>query len=156
VPPLRERLGDLPLLVRSGLERLSERLQLDAPVLPDAFYRCLAERAWPGNVRELMNLLERIVIRHQARPLEEHDVVRLLEEDPQRTRWSEPRSLDCETQNPAPPRWVGPANERDRVAETLLDTGGNISRAARRLGLARSTLRYRLRMHGLTDLIPKD
>jgi two-component system NtrC family response regulator len=156
VPPLRERLGDLPLLVRCGLERLRERLQLDAPVLPDAFYRSLAERAWPGNVRELMNLLERIVVRHEARPLEEYDVARFFEESPQRIRWSEPRSPDCKTQNPASPCAVCPPNERDRVAEILLETGGNISRAARRLGLARSTLRYRLRIHGLTDLIPKD
>jgi len=151
VPPLRERLGDLPLLVRSGLQRLSEHLQLEAPVLPDTLYRRLAERAWPGNVRELMNLLERIVIRHQARPLEERDVARLFEEGHQRTRSSERELVACEIEN-AP----GPANERDRVAETLLDTGGNISRAARRLGLARSTLRYRLRIHGLADLIPKD
>ena len=62
MPPLRERLEDLPSLVRTGLEKIAARLMVTVPPIPDSFYECLATRDWPGNVRELMNILERLTI----------------------------------------------------------------------------------------------
>ncbi|MND01783.1 Bacterial regulatory protein, Fis family [compost metagenome] len=55
----------------------------------------------------------------------------------------------------APSRRSGDS-ERTEIAETLRITGGNVSRAARRLGMARSTLRYKLRSYDLEGLIPED
>ncbi len=63
VPPLRERLEDLPVLIEHLLQRQTagsaRRLRFDAAAM-----RCLAQHRWPGNVRELANLLERLVILH--------------------------------------------------------------------------------------------
>ena len=62
LPALRDRLEDLPGLVRAGLARIAERLGLPVPVASEAFVDRLLEHAWPGNVRELMNWLERAVV----------------------------------------------------------------------------------------------
>ncbi|MDW7709027.1 MAG: sigma-54 dependent transcriptional regulator [Deferrisomatales bacterium] len=67
VPPLRERLEDLPLLVSHHLERLNRRLNRRAErVTPPALGR-LRAHSWPGNVRELVNLLESILTFHDVR-----------------------------------------------------------------------------------------
>jgi transcriptional regulator with GAF, ATPase, and Fis domain len=127
VPPLRERPGDATLLARSGVERIAERLSVSAPQLSDEFYAQLEACPWPGNVRELMNAVERALVHHQM-------------------------GLDVELDAPTA------AVDLDTCAirEALLAAGGNISRAARRLGIARSTLRYRVERAGLAELIPKD
>ena len=49
-----------------------------------------------------------------------------------------------------------PSDEADQIRAALADTGGNISRAARRLRIPRGTLRYRIRKHGLAHLLPRD
>jgi DNA-binding NtrC family response regulator len=66
LPPLRERLDDLALLVESGLERLSERLGVPRPRVSEGFLDHLGGYAWPGNVRELMNVLERVLVNYQV------------------------------------------------------------------------------------------
>jgi DNA-binding NtrC family response regulator len=144
IPPLRERLSDVPLLARSGLERIAERLELAVPVLSDSFYARLQDHAWPGNVRELLNVLERILVQHQAGLLDETSLASGLE-------------VESEGLELASSSWQdGGLDQRSRIEAALLSSGGNISRAARRLGLARGTLRYRIRQHGLAHLIPRD
>jgi transcriptional regulator with PAS, ATPase and Fis domain len=60
VPPLRERLQDLPILVEQLMSRLAAELQLsELPVVDDSTFRAVAGYHWPGNVRELRNVLER-------------------------------------------------------------------------------------------------
>ena len=62
--------------------------------------------------------------------------------------------LDSSWENPArPPNEPATAEE---IAAALAASGGNVARTARRLGLARGTLRYRIRKHGLSHLIPDD
>jgi transcriptional regulator with PAS, ATPase and Fis domain len=63
VPPLRERIEDLPILVRETLARLAANMNLPhAPVIEPAAVEILTQYDWPGNVRELCNVLERAVI----------------------------------------------------------------------------------------------
>jgi DNA-binding NtrC family response regulator len=156
--PLRERLEDLPELVDHGLRESARRQGRSAPRVVDGFLAALAAHDWPGNVRELLNVLERILA-HGAGPLLGPDDLRgllgpwragLPPVDPDRVRDVSP--ID---------RGPGPASEterddRDRIVTALVATGGNIARAARRLGLPRTTLRHRIAKHGLGQLIPRD
>jgi transcriptional regulator with GAF, ATPase, and Fis domain len=148
MPPLRERLEDLPDLVKIGLKQIAARLSLPVPAVPGSFYRQLASHSWPGNVRELMNLLERFLVQHHAGLLDSSAPA----------CWLERPITGLPTTPPEPPAHpvAGSAAERVVLAEILAATGGNISRVARRLGLARSTLRYRLKLHDLAALIPSD
>jgi len=148
MPPLRERLEDLPRLVETGLENLAKQLRVRVPPISASFYELLAAQTWPGNIRELMNLLERLLIRHHAGLLDESSIGDLLDSPVHgaRNRDRVPKEL------PAP----GSEQERAILESELGAAGGNISRVARRLGIARSTLRYRLARYDLDSLLPRD
>ena len=62
VPPLRDRLDDIPLLASSFLERAARRMHSTTPILTPAHVQELVSYPWPGNVRELQNVIERAVI----------------------------------------------------------------------------------------------
>ncbi len=138
VPPLRDRVEDLPLLVRRGIERLAGQLDLPVPGVTDAFCERLRIHPWPGNVRELMNVLERVMVRAHSRLLGADALDGLLVTE---------RVISSE---------VAEKSERDTIVNVLRDVGGNVSRAARRLGIPRTTLRYRLRQLDLEHLVPRD
>jgi len=156
LPPLRER-ADLEALVDHLLARLAtERGRARPPRLDDAARQWLLELPWPGNVRQL-----RTALRH-ALVLSDGDEIG-LEHLPRETvllltplanglaAASEPA-----TPRPAstPPRRPEPTLrelERDRLRRAVESTGGNLSRAAERLSIARSTLYRRLRRHGLIE-----
>jgi transcriptional regulator with GAF, ATPase, and Fis domain len=140
LPPLRERLCDIPILARAGLRELGQRLQLGTPEIPARFDALLMAYPWPGNVRELFNLIERLMVSGRGEKLDVMELEALLGRVP--------------VEHGTVARDEGAA--RSEIAAVLLATGGNVSRAARRLGLSRSTLRYRLRRLGLCELIPND
>jgi transcriptional regulator with GAF, ATPase, and Fis domain len=151
LPPLRERQGDLPALVTRGLDAIAQRDGLASPRCTDAFLDALARYCWPGNVRELWNLLERLVVHDDDGVLDAVDAESVLD-----------ASLGdlCADPPPPPPMRTAEAPEsgddRSRIAAALIAAGGNVARAARRLGLARTTLRHRVERYGLRELIPKD
>lgn len=70
VPPLRERLEDIPLLVKHFIDKTALRLNISAPKLFTESLPSLSNYAWPGNVRELENLVERAFILNPAGPLD--------------------------------------------------------------------------------------
>ncbi len=141
IPPLRERPGDLSLLAPRLLLQLAERAGAEAPRPRADFLDRLGCYAWPGNVRELMNLLERFVIEKPGQDLVEKHLDEFLARE---QAWS----LHGIATDSAP--WQGGATqERERIAVALVAERGNVSRTARRLGVPRSTLRYRIRQLGL-------
>jgi MoxR-like ATPase len=125
LPPLRERAGDVPRLARALLARASSRLALAPPRLTQGALARLAAHAWPGNVRELENVLERLAIRGAGRDLQASDVASALDEQDGLAASASPT----------------PATSLHGV---LRDCGGNVARAARALGIPRTTLRRRL------------
>ena len=143
--PLRARRDDIPALTTWGLTKLSERLDLPTPRASDELVVFLQEQSWRGNVRELLNVLERALTHTRSDRLEVEDVERFVDRD-----------------GPPLPRAEAPSSgtSEEATAETirreLIESGGNVSRVARRLGLPRGTLRYRIRKHGLDSLIPRD
>jgi len=138
LPPLRERLDDLPMLVRHHLERIARRQRIPTPRVEDSFYEASARYPWPGNVRELVHLLEGLCLSEPEAPFDGERLAERLPLEP-----------ECE------PSASDEAGD-DVVAEVLRATGGNVARAARRLGVPRSTLRYRIQRAGLAALIPGD
>jgi len=146
LPPLRERSSDVPLLVRALLPRLARSLGVAECQLGDALLARLAARAWPGNVRELMNVLERLLIRGAGRRIELADLEGIFDFEP----WPMTDSGSALAMGLAD-RDAGlrPAPAPERIAAVLRANAGNVARAARELGMPRTTLRHRLRRLGL-------
>jgi DNA-binding NtrC family response regulator len=136
LPPLRERGADIVALARHLLERIAGRHHLKGMVItPDGEARLRAQR-WRGNVRELAHEIERAVIFSRAPALDFAELGSMPENVP--TAW----------RNPA---WRLPAEGfsidaaiADLIALALQETNHNIAAAARRLGVTREFLRYRL------------
>ncbi len=141
VPPLRDRLEDLPILVRDLIGLIAADLQLDDP--PDASDEILAALAaydWPGNVRELRNVLERALILAGCGPLE---VAHLGLTDPYRG-WSHTISFpESRTLHD-----VTGEVKRSLVEEALLRSGGNKRAAALLLGISHDSLYRYLERYG--------
>jgi DNA-binding NtrC family response regulator len=133
LPRLQERLDDLPVLVDHLLLRAAQYLEREPVRATRALLTRLREREWPGNVRELANRLEAMAVRAIGREIDAADLPSAA-----RTRGSRP------------------GDDRNQLAELLLECGGNVARVARRLGRPRSTIRYRIAQHGLSHLIPRD
>jgi len=146
LPPLRERRGDVALLVRALLPRLAASLGVAPCELDGAALSRLAARSWPGNVRELMNALERLLIRGAGRRIELADLEGIFDFEP----WPLPDRESAPLIGFAD-RDAGrqPAPAPERIAAVLRSNGGNVARAARELGMPRTTLRHHLRRLGL-------
>ena len=158
LPPLRDRLDDVPLLADYFLRRLTTELGVRNPGLTPEAYQLLSSHDWPGNVRELANALEQCLIFSRGRRIDEEDVtVLVLGADSGRNAVL--RSADDILR-----RWAHQSVafgreglldtaidyvSRRLVAEVLQITGGNRTRAARLLGVSRPTLLARLRKYGL-------
>jgi DNA-binding NtrC family response regulator len=142
LPPLRERLEDLPMLVRALLETIVADRRVHAHVEPDAeLLDSLARHRWPGNVRELRNYLEQLVILRVPPELPGSEVPRPAGGDPYAVLHGLPLR---EAKQELVERF-----ERSYL-EALLDaTGGNVAEAARRAGVDRGTLFRTIRRHGI-------
>jgi two-component system nitrogen regulation response regulator NtrX len=146
IPPLRERPGDIPALVRhfSALHRM--RTGQPAPAWSDEAIVALTRRAWPGNVRELANIVERLAILHAGRIVSETDVAAVLPaERPSRTMTPLPDPASLER----PLSDTLDDYERTLIARALSMAGGNVADAARRLKTDRPNLYRRMRRLGI-------
>lgn len=148
IPPLRERLSDIPELVAHFFSRLQARHGLVPPVLAEEALERMARYSWPGNVRELANICERLTILHSGRRIGEREVAAVLPDAPLHERAP---SLVVEE----PPRSPGPLAERleayeRRLIEDALDAAdGNLAEAARLLQTDRPNLYRRLKRLGI-------
>ncbi|MCB9685627.1 MAG: sigma-54-dependent Fis family transcriptional regulator [Alphaproteobacteria bacterium] len=147
LPSLRERVDDLPILVEHFLRQFSTRLGKSVTrVSPDAL-AALLEHPWPGNIRELENLVERAVL------LTESDTVTLADL-PALRRGSGP-ALDGEELDALDLKEYVRVHlariERARIQRVLQVEDGNVTRAARRLGISRKSLQTKMKEYGLRD-----
>jgi DNA-binding NtrC family response regulator len=133
IPPLRERPDDIPLLVRAFVKRAGS----SAEIAPDAL-DALTAYAWPGNVRELEHLIQRLVASGVLVVRREH-LPRAL-----RSGAASPPKAG-RSRRPA----HEPPNEHAEVMRALERTRGNISQAARALGLTRQGLKKRMARLGI-------
>jgi DNA-binding NtrC family response regulator len=143
LPPLRDRIEDLPLLVAHFVRSASRKFGRPeigvAPAVLDALQAC----AWPGNVRELENCVERMIVLAHGTRLEIDDV-------PEQYRRSGAPDADVVEGFDLPLRGVRLGElERHLITQALDRTRGHIGPAARLLGISYKTLQYRIRKHGL-------
>ncbi|HKE19012.1 MAG TPA: sigma 54-interacting transcriptional regulator [Kofleriaceae bacterium] len=147
VPPLRDRRSEILPLADYFLGQMARELDQAAPRIAPAASRMLESHDWPGNVRELRNALERAMVLQTSGEIEVEDL-------PERLR-------DAAVAVDAPPRAPGAVPgvldvkqqvaevERASILAVLESCGGNQTQAARKLGLSRRALIYRMEKHGL-------
>jgi len=134
VPPLRNRMGDIPLLVEFYVDKISRKLGKSIDYIPEGVMNALQNYQWPGNVRELENVIERAVINASENKLRLMDNL----DNPQKYLTTPPKTLETV--------------ERDHIVRVLEQTQWKVSgknSAAEVLGLNSSTLRARLRKLGI-------
>ncbi|MGI6662195.1 MAG: sigma-54 interaction domain-containing protein [Bacillota bacterium] len=141
LPPLRARREDIPVLVRKMTETYAQNLGMKAPEYSQEALERLIAYDWPGNVRELRNAVESaLTLSSGKRVITAADLPRTIRED----------NIDI-----AGASVGGTVDDRIALAEArfiqeaLEKTGGNISRAARELGISRQSLYYRMAKHGI-------
>ncbi len=146
MPPLRERGHDVILLGEHFLRQACAEYALPVKSLaPDARAALLAH-PWKGNVRELTNTMERVAVLVDAPVVTA--VMLDLSVPPDRVEASGKAPSDSAPSSRALGETLD-AVERHRLLEALDETFWNVTRAARRLGISRDTLRYRIEKHGL-------
>jgi DNA-binding NtrC family response regulator len=132
VPPLRDRLSDLPILAEHLVRRSSRSLHRETPVISREAMDALRLHTWPGNVRELENCLTRAVVvstGHVIRP--EHLAIGPV---PEGALGSQPTLGEL---------------ERDHISRILAATGGHKARSAQVLGISRPRLNRLIQKYGL-------
>ncbi len=132
MPPLRDRGDDVTALARRFIVQAADRYGRAAPRLDDTGAAALARYPWPGNVRELRHVIERAVLLDTDGAIRESDL-------PAAGPASESR----------PPATTLAGMERRLMNDALAAARGNVSAAARRLGISRMAMRYRMKKHGL-------
>ncbi|MDX1650166.1 MAG: sigma 54-interacting transcriptional regulator, partial [Myxococcota bacterium] len=148
LPPLRERLEDLPALAQRFLAQVAER-HGHAPKLldPDAAAR-LSRHAWPGNVRELRNVLERAAVLASSEVVRAEDLA--LPDGPGAAP-AAPDAPDPDKPFAEAKREAVERFERDYLLRALRAHGGNVSRTAAAVGMVRQSLQQKIRDLGLRD-----
>lgn len=142
VPALRDRMQDVPVLADFFLQKFNKQLGKDLSFSKSAMDH-LCKYDWPGNVRELQNILERTVILSSGPEIEPEDLKLNIDE-----------ALQVEKVNVAAGstgsvRHEIQKKEVEKLTEALTQANGNLSEAARALGIARSTLFDRLKKYKL-------
>jgi formate hydrogenlyase transcriptional activator len=132
IPPLRERLEDVPLLVRAFVREFQKRMGKEVESVPKKAMQALQSYSWPGNVRELRNLIERAMIVSKGKTLE----------------------IDVPKRAPSEEGATGKLEdmERKHIVAVLEKTGwriGGRAAAAEVLGLKRTTLRAKMEKLGI-------
>lgn len=140
LPPLRAREADINLLARHFAAQAAEQYDLPVPEFTAEALAALHRHTWPGNVRELKNVIERAVLLGGEGRLEAADL--LLDE--------RPPMVDSSADEPEAGNLDLEQTEIELIRRALEATDGNISAAARRLGITRMTLRYRMQKYGIS------
>lgn len=146
MPPLRERKEDIPLLIRHFLAKYSKEAGKDGLYLSPATTDLLMAYHWPGNVRQLENTIERAVILASGPSiLPEHVRGHLQETNPTEKK-SPLQGIRFEDRTM---REIIQEVEREAIARALRKERGNKLQTAKRLGISRRALLYKIEMYGL-------
>ena len=131
LPPLRDRIEDIPALAERILAGAAERAGRKAPLLTGSAVRALSSHAWPGNVRQLENVLTRACLLAEGKGISAADL-----------------GLDVEDAATKPRRGFRP-QEATRMRSALVATGWNVAEAARALDIPRASFYRKLKRYGI-------
>jgi transcriptional regulator with PAS, ATPase and Fis domain len=137
LPPLRERMEDVPLLAKHFiLEHASKRKDILIKGITSAAMDVLMGHTYPGNVRELENIIERAISFANTSEILPTDLPPSLRQLPAKPRNSTPLLKDAKT-----------AVEKEAITAALIESNGNISRAATSLGIYRQQLQRKIKLY---------
>ena len=143
IPPLRQRVQDIPDLCRFFVDQFKQKLGLK---LPDSEVIALMEYNWPGNVRELKNIIERSIILRRGSSLRP---AALIAEQRSNTLGS--ISGDIENGKVSTLKDM----EKKHIEYALGELSYNLSKTARKIGVSRSTLKRKIDVYGLNASVLK-
>ncbi|MFC5448686.1 sigma-54 interaction domain-containing protein [Paenibacillus aestuarii] len=133
IPPLRERIEDIPAMLQMYLKQLSLQYQKPLPTLSPEVILAFTNYDWPGNLQELRNVVERCVI------LSDDDMI-TLDHLPPALQEQQPRLVYPDNASGEPKPKITQDDEIGLIQEALAKTAGNKSAAAKLLGISRGTL----------------
>ncbi|TVP46053.1 MAG: sigma-54-dependent Fis family transcriptional regulator [Mongoliibacter sp.] len=136
LPPLRERHDDIPALAEHFLKTYSQKYRKDFSGFTASGMQLLQRYNWPGNIRELQHAIERAIIMAEGTELDSRDFF-FLSAKPTNDKISAPASYNLDEV------------EKTTIQRAIDKNGGNISKAAKELGLTRASLYRRLEKYGL-------
>ena len=139
VPPLRERGSDIDELIHHFVKLLSSQHQLQIPGIDRHLLKVLRSYHWPGNIRELRNVVESLLLTGSGERL-------TLDDLPQ--DFLEAAPAERERSGIVPVKELA-ANERQTIENAIKNSGGNLTRAAKKLGISRSTLYRKINFYEL-------
>jgi DNA-binding NtrC family response regulator len=141
IPPLRERVDDIPVLAEHFAVRFAKQEGRTVPDLHPEFLTGLKQHPWPGNARELSNFMRRLVAMSNGASLGPEHLV---------AEFSRPMTMKALPGHTAVPAGTPIRELERRLLETTLElTGGNRTRAAEMLGISLRTIRNKIREFGL-------
>jgi len=152
IPPLRERLEDLPLLTGFLLRKLGRKNHKEIRSVSPAFLEALSRHTWPGNVRELENVLERALILARADTFGPDLLPPQLAGLVSASACAVPGDLQGALAEAAPHALESAMDdaERETLLRALDSFAGHREKTADALGISRRTLQYKLKKYGLT------
>lgn len=139
VPPLRERLEDVPLLVEHFNQRFARAYGKKPKKFDPKAIEAMQTYSWPGNVRELRNTVERIAIMQPGQRIGLKDLPAFGDEEPPASSYRFPSFKEASD-----------AYHREFIQRKLDESDGNVSRAAELMGIDRSHLYRRMRALGIS------
>ncbi len=159
LPPLRERVQDIPLLVSHFVLRFNERLRKSIQGLSDDAMAALLRYPFPGNIRELENVIERTVLLAEGPVIELRDLPPNVSQVQAGPSPPVPRAAQPQTPTSRPPatslkelvRQETERVEREMIQRALSETQGNVTQAAKQLGISRKSLQIKMKELRLRD-----
>jgi two-component system response regulator HydG len=136
LPPLRERQDDIPQLANHFLKQYSQKYRKEFSSFTSSAMELLQRYPWPGNIRELQHAIERAIIMAEGNQLDSRDFF-FLSAKPASEKATVSNTLNLDDM------------ERSTIQRAIDKNGGNISKAAKELGLTRASLYRRLEKYGL-------
>lgn len=143
IPPLRERRGDIRRLTEHLVREFATEQGRPISTMDDDVLAALSDYSWPGNVRELHNVVESMLLTASAAVLTSDDLPPELRMSNESIRSRSDEQLCCDE------RVSLEATEQGAIRNAILVSHGNLTSAARHLGIAKSTLYQKLRKYGL-------
>jgi transcriptional regulator with AAA-type ATPase domain/class 3 adenylate cyclase/tetratricopeptide (TPR) repeat protein len=149
LPPLRERGEDILVLAQAYVRQYSAAHGLPPKRLSAEAEAWLQRYAWPGNVRELSHVMDRVTLLHVGEEVDAATLTQLCLPLMAPTS-SGGAAVESRPLQPASPE----PGEAEHIRRALAQSGGNVARAARLLGVSRDTVRYRMQRYGITRMSP--
>jgi two-component system nitrogen regulation response regulator NtrX len=144
IPPLRDRIEDVPLLADHFIRESSLKESKKEKHIADDALKVLMDHTWPGNVRELKNIIERLVITSPANIITADDIPPLSKDNNQF------QSSDL-SENLYSFKEAKDIFEKDYILRKLVENDWNVKKTAKSIGLERSNLHKKIKAYGLNE-----